>query len=525
MDVKLLQSYNNSKSPNLSVNFNEGQVNNEQRRQEAFQVRQNAALFQKHLPLPRHPNNNDEILYPNKIGNYSIALPHNQLGKVDINAYQTLIKALDSGNPDNFETLTLGGTAKLVNPQAAYAFDLVSADSHHLAMIPPPTFSSAQEASEMAEAYWQALTRDVPFVEYKTDPLTSAAAADLSNFSDFQGPKINNKVTTKTLFRGDTPGDIVGPYISQFLWQDIPFGATTVHQKYCTPVADVDYLTSYEEWLNIQNGGSLTDKIQLDPIPRFIRDNRGLSEWVHRDFSCQGIINACLILVGYGEHVLSQTNPYLRSLTQVGFATFGIPHILDFITKAVRIALEAAWFQKWLVHRRLRPEEFGGRVQNLLINSACYPINHELLNSQAISEVFKRYGTYLLPQAYPEGCPTHPAYPSGHACYIGAGVTVLKAFFDESFVITNPVVASPDGLTLCHYLGEPLTVLGELNKLAANIAIGRNAAGVHWRTDAIQGMRLGEQVAIGLLQDYSRTYNENFAGFTLTKFDGTTVTI
>ncbi|MDF2881601.1 MAG: phosphoesterase PA-phosphatase related [Clostridiaceae bacterium] len=237
------------------------------------------------------------------------------------------------------------------------------------------------------------------------------------------------------------------------------------------------------------------------------------------------MLNACLILLSYGQDALAQTNPYLRSLTQVGFATFGTPHILDFTVKVVRIALEAAWFQKWLVHRRLRPEEFGERVQNFLSGTANYPINLELINSLAVSEVFNKYGSYLLPQAYPEGCPTHPAYPSGHATYTGAGVTILKAFFDESFVIPNAVAASTDGLKLLPYTGRPLTVLGELNKLASNIAIGRDAAGVHWRSDAIQGMYLGEQVAMGMFQDYSRTYNEDFHRFTFTRFDGTTVTI
>ncbi len=35
--------------------------------------------------------------------------------------------------------------------------------------------------------------------------------------SDFRGPKTNGKVTPATLFRGITAGDLVGPYLSQFL--------------------------------------------------------------------------------------------------------------------------------------------------------------------------------------------------------------------------------------------------------------------------------------------------------------------
>jgi len=40
-----------------------------------------------------------------------------------------------------------------------------------------------------------------------------------------------------------------------------------------------------------------------------------------------------------------------------------------------------------------------------------------------------------FPQSYPEGSPTHPAYPTGHGVVGGACITVLKFFFDGTFVI------------------------------------------------------------------------------------------
>jgi hypothetical protein len=186
---------------------------------------------------------------------------------------------------------------------------------------------------------------------------------------------------------------------------------------------------------------------------------------------------------------------------------------------------KAIWFQKWHVHRRVRPEMFGGRIHNHLTDAASYPIHSDVLNSEALSESFKKNGTYLLGQSHAEGSQTHPSYAAGHAGLAGAFVTLLKAYFDESFVIPEPVVTSPDGLSLVPYDGPPLTVGGELNKLAWNVAMGRDFAGIHYRSDQIESMKLGEEVAIRFLREERTTFNENFQGFSLTKFDGTTITV
>ena len=512
-------------NPNLGKCCEIGPLTPLQRKDEAFEIRENAAKFERDLPLPNHPCNGDEDLFASKIGNFTKTLPHNELGEVDLNAYNVFIRALTTGNPCIFEQIPLGGPTKLANPQASYAYDLTGPDSHHLTMIVPPTFSSAWRAGEMAEDYWSALARDVAFTDYDTNPTTIEAAADLSKFSDFRGPKQDGVVTPNTLFRGNTPGDLVGPYISQFFFKNIPYGNTTIVQRYNSPVAGEDFMVTYNEWLNIQNGGLPSGSITFDPPRRFIRNARDLGEWVHVDFTYQGMLGACLILLGFGSQALDPQNPYLDSRTQDGFITFGSAQFLEFVAKASRVALEAAWFQKFLVQRVLRPEAFGGAVQNNLTGATDYPINPELFESSVLPKIFDEYGTFLLPMAYPEGSPTHPSYPAGHATNAGACATMLKAFFNESFVIPNPVVASKDGLRLVPYVGPPLTVGGELNKFASNISLGRDLAGVHWRSDSSEGLKLGETVAIRILQDYKDTYNENFDGFTLTKFDGTTIII
>jgi hypothetical protein len=507
-----------------------GPLTNQQRRVAALRTRLEMAQLAFNRPLPAHPDNNEEQDYP-YIANFSKGLPHNDLGEVDASAYQSMLNALSSGRKADFENIPLGGARPLRNPQSGLAFDLEGPDSHHMAIRLAPRIDGPENSSEMAELYWMALARDVNFTNYGSDPLIASAAADMSRFSDFRGPKQSGQVTPATLFRGDTPGDLAGPVISQFLLKDIPYGALVVNQRQRTVNAGLDFMTDYASWLSIQRGNNPTASVALDPTLRYIRNGRDLAEYVHVDALYEAYLNACLILLGDayegGGAPFDPGNPYASLTRTDAFGTFGGPHILSLVTEVATRALKGIWFQKWYVHRRLRPEAFGGRVHNHLRGAATYPINSEILNSQAVQGVFSRYGTYLLPQAYPEGSPLHPSYGAGHATVAGACVTILKAWFDESSIIQNPVVPNEDGTQLVPYTGPDagsLTVGGELNKIAANIAFGRNFAGIHWRTDYSESLKLGEAIAIGILEEQKATYNEG-GSFTLTKFDGTTITI
>lgn len=499
-----------------------GPLKGQARRDAAFTVRVDAATSTRNQPLALHDCNADDDRFLTRIASYSKALPHNRLGEVDPVAYTALLTAIESGKHEAFELVPMGGARRLTNPQAAYAYGVEGADSHDVAIPAPPAFDSAQRAAEMAELYWLALTRDVPYGEYGSSALVADAAADLTRMSDLRAPKEGVVVTPRTIFRGNTPGDLAGPYVSQFLWKDVPYGPSTIVQRYASTPAGVDYLTSYPAWLSAQRGEDFAPAAR-EATPRYIRSSRDLAEWVHRDVPFQAGVNAALILLatpGTGD----VGNPYGTSKTQDGFCTFGTPWVLDMVARVANAALRAAWFQKWSLHRTLRPEAFGGRVHNHLTAAAAYPIHSDLLVvSSAPGRVRDRNHTFLLPVSYPEGSPCHPAYPSGHACFAGATITVLKALFDENAVIPNPVVATPDGLGLVPYTGPALTVGGELNKLAANACLGRAAAGVHYRSDVVRGMALGEAVALRLLAETKATYGEPYTGFALTKFDGTTV--
>ncbi len=493
------------------------------RRERAYRVRLKAAEAIRRAPRPRLATNGDEAELPGFVATFSKSLPHDEKGEVDARAMRFLLKAIESGDHDDFERIPLGGQVKLANPQAAFAFQLTGPDPSLVEIAPPPRFASPELAAEMVELYWQALARDVPFRAYGDHPLLAEAAEELSRLPGYRGPKEGGRVTPAVLFRGTSAGDLVGPYVSQFLLRTIPLTPIRCEQRIRTAVAGIDYLTGWDEWRASQNG-AIAGVNRFDSAPVYLRNGRDLGEYMHRDFTYQAPLTAGLILLKLGVPA-DGGNPYKHSRTQAPFTTFGAPYLLYLLALVTQVALTACWYQKWAVHRRLRPEELGGRVEAHRRGLARYPLDESLLGARALERLVERQGTGLLPGAYPEGCPTHPAYPAGHAVIAGACVTVLKAFFDEKAVVPDPVEAAVDGLSLVPWAGPPLTVGGELDKLAANIGMGRNFGGIHWRTDLAQGLVVGEQVATQVLAELKGTGNELFAGFSFRRSDGGRVTI
>ena len=438
------------------------------------------------------------------------------------------------------------------------------------------------------------------------------AIDDLNTYSWF-GKAGVGPVTPDRLFRAELKtanpnspqgfaGVEVGPYVSQFLLRGtaepstgttaangvVGVGSLRLNQRQRTVVPGIDYLfrpdtTADMEWLAVQ-GGSRTaigqNKFDTEAL-RFIRSFRDGSNYVHFDEIYQEYFIAASILLAeipkvgntivvsnlaepviaefgeapLGDGMLNPGNPYNGSKAQVGFATFGVTHILTLLAEVATRAHKAAWYHKWS-QRWLRPEEFGGRVHSQITRSGVeYNINDELVSShlqgghsQVLARVYRKNeqagaASYLLPMAFPEGCPTHPAHPSGHSTVAGAAVTILKAVFNERVVLSGPAYeADADGISLVDSGSKAsLTVGGELNKLASNVSLFRGASGVHWRSDSVNGLLLGEQIAVQLLVEQTtalrdrngdiqvRFYRENVGpnspGFRFTLFSGKTVEV
>jgi membrane-associated phospholipid phosphatase len=513
--------------PDVLSDTDSKEVNLKTRHDKAFAKRLHAAKDDRKVPVPPHPNNGDEALYPSGIANFTKGFPHNSFGEVDPSVYAAYLAAVKTGKRADFDALTMGGTERLVDPQAGLAYDLETYDPSQNSIPPFDVLTSPGLAAQMIESYWQALTRDVPFSQYGTDPTIAAAAAELTGLSSFLGPRISGDVTPQSIFRGFTAGDLIGPYVSQFFIQPFTYGVMPF-VGYMTTLPG-DFVTDLSLWQNVQNGApSPIQNENPDSQLRYLRSGRDLAEYVHNDVLFQEYLNAALMLMKM-KAPLNSGNPYPPTLkSETGFITFGFPMIEVLVAEVIARALKNAWLQKWFIHRMARPEETAGLVHFTITGQKTYPLDSSVLTSNAAATVFARNGNYFIPMSYPEGCPLHPSYPSGHATASGAAVTVLKWFFDETFVIPTPLTTTSDGLSVVPYTGSDasqITVGGELNKLASNVGFGRVFAGIHWRQDIQQAMLLGEAVAISLLRDQAHLYNENYTGFTFTSFTGETVTV
>jgi len=508
---------------------------NNSRVMEAFELRAAEANQDAAVPAAVNVNNGDEARYPDKGGTYTKGLLHDNFGRVTSSSYQTFKKALTSGEFSDFEKIIMGGTRTLNGPQAGLAFCLVALDNAQFGQpqVPPaPAVASDQNATELLEHYWGSLLRDVAFTDYSSNALAALAAAELGSQPTYLGPRNNSgQVTPDLLFRGGFPGETLGPYLSQFFIQPTYFGSQPIGQQQVTYLPNIDYGTSFAEWLDIQNGVPTGKQNQVDTeFLRYRRNGRDLAAFTHVDVLYQAYFTAFLVLAGIGAP-LNPGNPYNSSTTENGFGTLGGPDIAATLGAVATVALNAVWYQKWFVHLRPRPEAIGGIVHLLKSGqggNTDVKLSNVILNSNGLQQSFNKYGTWLLSQAFPEGSPTHPAYPTGHGTVGGACITVLKFFFDGNFVIPKPVVPTNDGLSLDPYTGPDagrLTVNGELNKLGHNVSFGHGIhAGIHWRSDTDTSLLLGEAVALSFLRDRAMTYNEPFT-VRLTKFDGTTATI
>lgn len=546
----------------------------------AYNMRLNCAFLGTlhNSPIDCTDLNPDETNVPLFAAQHSKTFEHDpvtgQLTANGVQAYAQMVKAMHSGLQADFNAINRapGSARLLVSPQAGLAFSNQGKDSSLLLAQTPFSIQNARGAANLIELYWQAICRDVYFDEYGTGlgtdsdgfggSLTTKAALVLNDFGvAFDGPRDGGVVTPDVVFRCTAQGCQVGPYVSQFLIATLyPVFQPSLGQKQYLPIAQKrEFGVSWNDYITLQNGQVPKPYNGNDFSGfRYASTGRDLATYVHFDGLYEAYYNAIVVLVANG-FPLSPAIPYANGSmpNEAAFADMGMPDFQSAMAAVAAEAIKACWANKWRSWRILRPEEFGGLVHRVKvtglnpngIDASMFALHAGI---DTLQLTFERNGrqslasidplqlltlaqaqTYLLPQVYPEGCPLHSSYPSGHATVAGACVTVIKAYFNDQTLINSrmtPVKPNPaDRTQFIALSGEDeniMTVGGELNKLAANIGMGRNFAGIHYRQDCDFGMELGERAAICWLQDKARTYGEeNFEGFELTKFNGQRIRI
>jgi hypothetical protein len=541
------------------------------------------------------------------IGNFRKTLPHNEYDEVCPNAYEKFKDvALLGGDYDTVPRGAIGAAANYApgtdlngklgdgfnNPQAARSHDKLTGGAAKYEMSPAPGILSRSTAAEFTELQWMAILRDVDFISFAGHSVVQEAINDISNEykaalyaaepggvtlgtdlpQDVNG---NLDIRLETLFRCGLRGEDKGPLVSQFFLHDIAYGAQMIVQKVRPYARKCDFLTDHASWLEAQNCGydqwahgySGDNDFITEPKleehddngtvvpPRRLKTMRDICRFVNKDALHQAYFNAALLCDSW-KIPLGKGNPYSeinpdRYARQGGFGTFGGPDILTRVSEVAGRALAIVWRQKWEVHRRARPEAYGGLMQmqkegyseNGPPVMRPYGLPDAVFDTEAskflIAGRLNGNKNYYLPMAFSAGAPPHPAYGAGHATVAGACVTVLKAWYDgtvklqdhldrragKKMTILTPFPGADDeseikpivishtnsGGKLEKYSGndaEEMTIEGELNKIACNVAMGRSMGGVHWRTDNTRSLRLGEQIACELLRSESEDYAE-----------------
>ena len=376
-------------------------------------------------------------------------------------------------------------------------------------------------------------------------------------------------ITAKTIFRSGLPGEEFGPLVSQFFLNDIAYGTQIISQKQFPYLAGQNYLRDWAAWLRAQDTGLDEDgnnypsdntnatPTQANPSPTNYYDSgyhsvaglkpittmRHLARFVNKDALHQAYFNAAIQLTNWraGQADGNTYTDMTKIKKQIPFGTLGAPHLLSLVSEVADRALKVVWRQKWRQYLRHRPEAYAGLMEAARngLKTKLPAFVFDTVIAKRMLNGFDKHNNLLLPMAFSAGSPAHPAYGAGHACVAGACVTILKAWFRTEDAKTGkrvlfkdvfanakdptfgtPLAVQPMGSTDA----DAMTLEGELNKLASNVAMGRSMGGVHWRTDNTRSLRLGEKVATIILRRQSGDYQEK-PKWAYRNFDGNLVRI
>jgi hypothetical protein len=324
----------------------------------------------------------------------------------------------------------------------------------------------SNSVGDMSDVYAKAIYRETLFSTYSTDGVIDGSV--LSDLNSFRGPA----VTSANLFRSpNIPGNVSGPFVSQFLMQPFVMGSQTITQSYLKELPKVAESITSSGWLDIQNGKTPAGT-NTSGDTSFICNGQMLGSIVHTDALTQFYINAAVLASSLGFKIWGKENMSNNTIN-TGFQTGGLPNLISALGEVSNQALISAWEQKYS-YMRVRPEVFAQRIETIKnnynsvsgapyypdIKTICDRVGSDKESGCAniLSKITEQNAnsTYYLPLMYPEGSPTHPSYPAGHSVVAGACCTLLKAFYsatnssgtDVSFSSGVKILTAGNGYTV-----------------------------------------------------------------------------
>jgi hypothetical protein len=368
----------------------------------------------------------------------------------------------------------LGGR-KLVSPQAGAYAELPP----EIAALRPPEDESLEMAADLAELGAMVLCRDLQRAHF--DPVIVA------ELREFPGHEIGEP------FR--MPNDPIPGYGTVFGLNVVNYGWAS-HNPWTTRIRSGSYGNTAAAHYELQRGAIPTAQVFGGYRQDWRRPTlRGLASMAHQD---QPFLPG--LFIGFqllsAQAPLSDMFPVLENET--GFVSHGGAVDLQCaIADATRLAMQWTW--------ALKARECGARPEELWPDAAGGNL-HPRLWAKAPT-IMSRVGQFLS-MVYAEAAPLHPAWPSGHASIAAASATVLCAMFKD-----GPIPSL--GIESLH---EEVR-----HALWAMQIVGRMSSGVHFRSDCLAGIKVGEAAAVQYLR--KRRQAEPLGQTTFTGFFGREITV
>jgi hypothetical protein len=485
---------------------------------------------------------------PNYQGLFSKAFGHTGPSMMPVNQpdqsiYSIFINAIY--NKDKLQVYNTNNTRKgLVDTYCIFDTNLFGVYKSTFSIPTAPTYESEKSGAELCELYAISLLRDTQAYLFDSvfpypNPTAQNYIENILSYLNINNIKNNldaplqlGNITKETFFRGNTTGDLIGPYVSQFFYYPNYYGVFIYNQIYSTyantqlntfdqttfwskyPNSSFTFLNDFmkteSNFVNIWNGNPTLETFDpsgIDPS-KYISTFRDMGMYIYRDQVWQPFYTVATILLNSPNNSSFGVPIGFHYGNRLGtkFINLGPHDLYSLLAKCLKLVMDSTWLWKWS-QLKLRPEEMAYQVHLQKKYGIGIPVNNNLMNNPVLVDISNNNnGNYLLPQIYRVGSPAHPSYPSGHACIAGAMSTILKAWFNCDSSMN--VYISKGASTLEYYIdgSYQLNIGNELDKFASNCGIFRNVAGIHYRSDAYGGLEIGEKVAISLLKDWTQKY-------------------